>query len=216
MTTMWNYTFKSVWIQQYGESSLCATWTLISQVPVFPNRAARSLAGVNILCYNKISATGRIRLFSASMKASMKTVAKIYFLILTILKWWQTVATARSPPFFESLLFFFFFRSKISMKQWSIRPIRWITEILFIPIPSWRWRRVWQTAVWLLPSASPNLSEFAGAAVILLCVRQPGQSPKGSPKLVQSARGSFPLISFRFPLKAMNTLNWHKRPHLIF
>lgn len=81
MTTMWNYTFKSVWIQQYGESSLCATWTLISQVPVFPNRAARSLAGVNILCYNKISATGRIRLFSASMKASTKTVAKIYFLI---------------------------------------------------------------------------------------------------------------------------------------
>lgn len=108
MTTMWNYTFKSVWIQQYGESSLCATWTLISQVLVFPNRAARSLAGVNILFYNKISATGRIRLFSASMKASMKTVAKIYFLILTILKWWQTVATARSPPFFESLLFFFF------------------------------------------------------------------------------------------------------------
>lgn len=112
MTTMWNYTFKSVWIQQYGESSLCATWTLISQVPVFPNRAARSLAGVNILCYNKISATGRIRLFSASMKASMKTVAKIYFLILTILKWWQTVATARSPPFFESLLFFFFLDQK--------------------------------------------------------------------------------------------------------
>lgn len=94
--------------------------------------------------------------------------------------------------------------------------MRWITEILFIPIPSWRWRRVWQTSVWLLPSASPNFSEFAGAAVILLCVRQPGQSPKGSPKLVQSARGSFPLISFRFSLKAMNTLNWHKRPHLIF
>lgn len=188
----------------------------VSRVPVFPNRAARSLAGVNILCYNKISATGRIRLFSASMKASMKNCCKNIFSNLNDFKMMTDRCYSSLAAFFWKPTFFFFFRSKISMKQWSIRPIRWITEILFIPIPSWRWRRVWQTAVWLLPSASPNLSEFAGAAVILLCVRQPGQSPKGSPKLVQSARGSFPLISFRFPLKAMNTLNWHKRPHLIF
>lgn len=45
----------------------------------FHNRAAHSLAGINILCYNKISATGRIRLFSVHVKA-------FFFLILMILK----------------------------------------------------------------------------------------------------------------------------------
>lgn len=64
-----------------------------------------------------------------------------------------------------------------------------------------------KTSAWLLPSVSANHYACAGAAVIFLCVKQPVLPPKGFTKLVQSARGSFPLISFRFPLKAMNTLN---------
>lgn len=59
----------------------------------------------------------------------------------------------------------------------------------------------------LLSSVFPNLYECTGAAVIFLYVNQPGLQPKGFTELVQSAGGSFPLISFRFSLKAMNTLN---------
>lgn len=59
-------------------------------------------------------------------------------------------------------------------------------------------------------SLSKSLWVYWSSSYLSLC-----ETAWATTKLVQSARVSFSFISSRFSLKAVNTLNWHKRPQLL-